>query len=120
MEGFFCIFPKFFKPPAQPADRTQQKGPEKGYQVGKPSPQKKDGRAQKEKVGNAPQDHPRHEVEPHHPVSGRHRIDKEGDDRQGPVNEVQHRPQGPPPQPPPEKAKEVIGEPQPAPQGRGP
>ena len=120
MEDFFCIFPKIFPHPVEPADRAQKDGPQKSRQISHPSAQQKGCPAQHQEIENASQRHSGHQIDPYHPIPRRHRIGKKRRRGQGPVYQVQHRPQSSPAQAAPKKTEQIVDDPQSAPQRHRP
>lgn len=117
MEDPFCSLKKFFPAPVSPTQWTED---QQGGQVGQTVAQINDDPAEQQEIHHPTQDSPCQQVEPDHPISQPDRVPKEGQDRQGPVEQIQQDIQERETQPPPEEAAAVVEQTQPAAQGGRP
>lgn len=110
---------KFFPKTVQPVHGGKQKPPQPFRQISQSPQHQEGGSAEEQEVEPSPQSHSHHQIEPHLPISGIDRIDKEGHHRQRPIEKIQGRPQPRQRDSAPDQTKSIIKEPQNKSQGYG-
>lgn len=112
MEVPFHNFLNFFTPPNQKTERGSGQAAEKRSQIGRFAGQEEDRAAEQPEIGCAAQKERGDHIEPQLPAPRSDGIEEQDCGGQEPEGQIQSRSDQRQPEPPPEGAEQVVGQPQ--------